>query len=147
MKIKLKKCASCDQMKQIWKNHQGNKYCKDCWARIKSSTTEPKKFVIKEKILKKIKTVSNKKQAQDILYSRMRKDFLENPENSTCKAKLPGCLGVFKQNLTVHHTKGRGKYYLDTATWIPLCLSCHEWVETHPKKAREMGLSGSKVSD
>ena len=147
MKVKLKTCSNCNQMKQIWKNHQGDKYCKDCWGKLKSSIIETKKPIIKEKILKKISTVSSKKKAQDILYSKMRKNFLDIPENSTCKAKLPGCLGMFKQNLTIHHTKGRGKYYLDDTTWIPLCLSCHEWVETHPEKAREMGLSGSKVSD
>jgi hypothetical protein len=150
MKPKLKMCAGCDQMKAIWKNHEGQKYCKDCWGKIKSSTTIQllaKRPILKKDAFKKIKTVSGKKKAEDIIYSKLRKDFLDKPENSTCRAKLPGCLGVFKQDLTVHHMKGRGKYYLDTSTWIPLCLSCHEWVETHPKEAREMGFSGSKISD
>lgn len=139
--MKLKLCSGCNSEKVIWKNHEGNKYCKDCWMKQSYKETPPAKNY------NRIKPISDKKRVEDILYTKLRKDFLEKPENSTCKAKLSGCMGVFKQNLTIHHTKGRGRYYLDSSTWIPLCLSCHEWVETHPKEAREMGLSGSKIID
>ncbi len=138
MQVKLKKCSSCNQDKIIWKNFEGNKYCKDCWYSKEMLKAPSNKRPIKQK--------SDKQDVLDVLYSKLRREFLEKPENSTCKAKLPGCLGVFKQNLTVHHTKGRGRYFLDQSTWIPLCLSCHEWVETHPKEAREMNLSGSKLT-
>lgn len=138
MQVKLKKCSACELDKVIWKNHEGNKYCKDCWYSQKPINITNNRRPIKPK--------SDKQDVLDVLYSKMRKEFLEKPENATCRAKLPGCLGVFKQNLTVHHTKGRGKYYLDATTWIPLCLSCHEWVETHPKEAREMNLSDSKLT-
>lgn len=137
---KLKLCAGCDELKPIWKNFEGNKFCKNCWAKKSYKNIKPAAQY-------RLKPVSDKKRAEDVLYSRLRKEFLDKPENATCKAKLPGCMGVFKQDLTVHHRKGRGKYYLDASTWIPLCLSCHEWVETHPKEAREMGLSGSKIAD
>jgi hypothetical protein len=138
MQVKLKKCANCNLDKVIWKNHEGKKYCKDCWYSENTVKTPSNKRPIKPK--------SDKKDILDVLYSKMRKEFLEEPQNSTCRAKLPGCMGNFKQNLTVHHTKGRGLYYLDKRTWIPLCLSCHEWVETHPKEAREMNLSQSKLT-
>lgn len=138
MQVKLKKCSGCNLDKVIWKNFEGNKYCKDCWYSNGMLKTPSNKRPIKQK--------SDKQDVLDVLYSKLRKEFLEKPENATCKAKLPGCLGVFKQNLTVHHTKGRGRYFLDQSTWIPLCLSCHQWVETHPKEAREMNLSGSKLT-
>ena len=138
MQVKLKKCANCNLDKVIWKNHEGKKYCKDCWYSDQTLKTPSNKRPIKPK--------SDKKDILDVLYSKMRKEFLSEPQNSTCKAKLPGCMGQFKENLTVHHTKGRGLYYLDKTTWIPLCLSCHEWVETHPKEAREMNLSQSKLT-
>lgn len=136
MQVKLKKCAGCNLDKVIWKNHEGNKYCKDCWYSKEVTKSPSNKRPIKPK--------SDKKDVLDVLYSKMRKEFLELPENATCRAKLPGCLNVYKQELTVHHTKGRGVYYLDKSTWIPLCMSCHMWVETHPKEAREMNLSQTK---
>lgn len=138
MQVKLKKCTNCNLDKVIWKNHEGKKYCKDCWYSEQTVKTPSNKRPIKPK--------SDKKDILDVLYSKMRKEFLNEPQNSTCKAKLPGCMGQFKENLTVHHTKGRGLYYLDKKTWIPLCLSCHEWVETHPKEAREMNLSQTKLT-
>lgn len=138
MQVKLKKCSGCDLDKVIWKNHEGKKYCKNCWHSQEVIKTPSSKRPIKPK--------SDKKDVLDVLYSKMRKEFLNEPKNSTCRAKLPGCMGQFKENLTVHHTKGRGLYYLDKSTWIPLCLSCHEWVETHPKEAREINLSQSKLT-
>jgi hypothetical protein len=138
MQVKLKQCAGCNLDKVIWKNYEGNKYCKDCWYNSQTTKTPSNKKPIKPK--------SDKKDVLDVLYSKMRKEFLNEPKNATCRAKLPGCMGQFKENLTVHHTKGRGLYYLDKTTWIPLCLSCHEWVETHPKEAREMNLSLTKLT-
>lgn len=136
---KLKTCAGCGEERVIWKNHQGNKFCKDCWfkqAPVKHPTPS-RAFAPKR--------VSDKKSDLDKVYSQLRKLFLAKPENSTCRAKLSGvCMHTTGQDLTVHHTKGRGRYYLDTTTWIPLCLGCHEWVETHPKEAREMALSDTK---
>ena len=137
MQVKLKQCAGCNLDKVIWKNHEGNKYCKDCWYTSQITKTPSNKRPIKPK--------SDKKDILDVLYSKMRKEFLNEPANATCRAKLPGCLNVYKQELTVHHTKGRGLYYLDKTTWIPLCMACHMWVETHPKEAREMNLSLTKL--
>ena len=134
---KLKECAACGEDKVIWKNHEGNKYCKDCWYK-----QNPVKFPTPSKALK---IVSDKRKPLDQLYSKMRKEFLDKPENSTCRAKLQGCLGSMNQNLTIHHTKGRGRYYLDSTTWVPLCMSCHRWVEEHPADAKEMFLSKSRI--
>jgi predicted HNH restriction endonuclease len=45
----------------------------------------------------------------------------------------------------VHHKKGRGKYHLDTSTWLPVCRNCHEWIETHPEDAKELGYSETRI--
>lgn len=137
IKPKLKTCSGCGEERHIWKNFEGEKFCKDCWSR-----KEPVKFPKQSKL---ISPVSDKRKPLDQLYSKLRKEFLEKIENATCRAKLPGCLGSTRQDLTIHHTKGRGKYYLDTTTWIPLCMSCHRWVEEHPADAKEMFLSESRT--
>ena len=137
-RTKLKKCAGCGKDKIIWKNFEGEKFCQQCWHEKK-----PVKFL---KQSKAIKPVSDKKKVQDVLYSKLRKQYLELPENSTCRGKLPGvCQGGFQQDLTIHHTRGRGKYYLDQKTWVPLCIKCHEFVELNPEKARDLGLSFSRL--
>lgn len=132
MQAKPKTCAGCGELKPIWKNHEGKKYCKDCWYRAEVPKTPAQR--------RPMKPVSDKKDVLDVLYSKLRKEFLEKPENATCRAKLPGCQGGFKQELTVHHTKGRGRYYLDTTTWVPLCMSCHEKV--HAMSIEEAELLG-----
>lgn len=134
---KLKTCSACGEDKVIWKNHEGQKFCKECWQR-----QSPVKFPKKTGILK---LSSDKKKPLDQLYSKLRKEFLDQPHNATCRAKLPGCLNTMGQNLTVHHTKGRGRYYLDIETWIPLCMSCHQWVEEHPAQAKELNLSQTRL--
>jgi hypothetical protein len=137
IKTKPKMCSQCGHEKQIWKNFEGNRYCKECWYQKK-----PLKPFQTSRV---IPVVSDKRKPLDQLYSKLRKEFLNLPHNSTCRAKLPGCMNSTQQELTVHHTKGRGKYYLDTNTWIPLCLSCHNWVEEHPAEAKEMLLSEDRV--
>jgi hypothetical protein len=133
---KLKTCSACGEDKVIWKNHEGEKFCKDCWGK-QAPVKHPKRTAIS-------KLPSDKKKPLDLLYSKMRKEFLSKPENSTCFAKLPGCLNSMGENLTIHHTKGRGRYYLDSTTWIPLCITCHQWVEEHPAQAKELNLSQSR---
>jgi hypothetical protein len=137
IKAKLKLCAGCGEDRLIWKNFEGQKFCKDCWMK-KTPTTKP----VTSKL---IKPVSDKRKPLDQLYSKLRKQFLDQPENSTCRAKLHVCTHHTGQDLTIHHTRGRGKYYLDSTTWIPLCLSCHRWVEEHPADAKEMFLTESRV--
>lgn len=132
MIVKKKLCCACDTLQFIWKNHDGNKYCKHCWY----NNTPPKPP----------KPISDKRRVEHVLYSKLRKEFLNKPENSFCKGRFPGvCLNVTGENLTIHHKKGRGKYYLDQTTWVSLCLACHTYVETHPLEARSLGLSDTKL--
>ncbi len=75
-------------------------------------------------------------------YSKLRKEFLEN--NPLCNAVIDNC-GLTATD--VHHMKGRGLYHLDIKTWLPVCRSCHMWIETHPEDAKELGFSISKSHD
>lgn len=126
---KVKICDNCKKEKIIWKRFQGKKLCKECSF-----------LFIKPK---KIKKVSNKSRDLHKLYSELRLKFLSVPGNDVCNAKLPGCF--FKEHLTIHHKKGRGKYYLDASTWVTLCFNCHRYIEDHPAEAMEMGLTETRL--
>ena len=137
IKTKLKICSGCGNERHIWKNHEGERFCKDCWY-----SKSPVKFSSHSRL---IKPTSDKRKPLDQLYSKLRAEFLNKPENAFCHAKLPGCLRSTGQDLTIHHKKGRGKFYLDMTTWISLCINCHRWVEEHPAEAKEMLLSENRL--
>lgn len=125
---KLKECASCGNLKTIWKNYLGQKYCKDCWY--------------KKEPLKAVKPKSEKKAVLDVLYSKLRKDFLIS--HPYCQARLQSC----SANATdIHHMKGRGAFYLDKTTWLSVCRSCHSWIELNPLQAKELEFSKSRLED
>ena len=77
--------------------------------------------------------------ALDTVYFKLRKNFLY--KYPLCGAALPNCTS---QSTDIHHMKGRGKYYNDLSTWLSVCRTCHNWIETHPIEAIELGLSIKK---
>ena len=131
MKVKLKECDGCQQMTVIWKNHEGYRYCKNCWSchSSKDNTQKPTKSVIP--------LVSSKRKKKDQEYLKLRARYLT--ENPLCKVKVKDCM----HNATdVHHTRAgadRDVYYLIQSTWIPICRKCHNLVHEHPEDARIMG--------
>ncbi len=141
MKIKKKICYSCDTEQVIWKNDAGKKYCKICWFKIKQQDNFKSDYYRKyKKPRKKIKQMSSKMRKTEMAYRTLRKAFLDH--NPVCKASLVKCT----VNATdVHHMKGRGKYHLDTTTWLPVCRSCHMFIEENPDVAYEFGFSQSKL--
>ena len=90
----------------------------------------------------KIKPLSDKRAKRNREYLKLRKSFLETfPE---CQAKLSGCTHEATQ---VHHKCGRIESLLnDTTYWLAVCHSCHTWIELNPVKAKELGLSLSRLS-
>jgi hypothetical protein len=72
-------------------------------------------------------------------YTKLRKEFLL--KRPMCQAKLHHCS---LKSTDVHHMKGRGKYHLDTSTWLSVCRNCHNWIEVHPEEAKELGFSHSR---
>jgi hypothetical protein len=131
MKIIKKMCDGCGELRLIWKNKEGKRYCKQCWS-AHSVTTKVKPTQ------KRISPRSPKRIKQDLLYSQKRKVYLSS--NPMCKAHLPT---ICTQTATdIHHMAGRiGELYLDETYWVALCRACHSYVEAHPKEARDMGLS------
>lgn len=86
---------------------------------------------------KRIPAMSAKRKKEAALYSKKRKAFLE---------KYPRCqvCGLFSlvhfPSEDVHHTKKRGKYYLDDSTWLAVCRGCHNRIHSNPKEARHLCL-------
>ena len=131
MKTKLKECDGCQKMTVIWKNHEGNRYCKYCWSCHKSSTKSQKKPTVKS-----IPRVSSKRRKKDQEYLKLRERYLK--ENHLCTVNVKGCTNSATD---VHHTyagSNRDTYYLVQSTWIPVCRNCHNWIHEHPEEARTM---------
>jgi len=130
--MKLKVCSGCQKETVIWKNHEGSKYCKDCWSCHKSKEDKPQKPKLAPS--SSIKQKSDKQKAIDKAYTLMRKEYLT--KHPMCELKLPGCLG---QATDIHHTEYRGIKTLAQATWLAACRKCHDWCHSNPKEARELG--------
>jgi hypothetical protein len=122
IKKNLKECVNCKKLKVIWKSHKGLKYCKYCWYKINKPKT-------------KIQKVSTVKKELDIIYSKLRKQYLE--EHPLCEAHLKGCKNYATD---IHHIKGRGINYLKTETWIALCRNCHDYCHLNPKEAKKLKM-------
>lgn len=132
MKVKLKECDGCQKMTVIWKNHEGNRYCKYCWSCHKSNTNDkPQKPNVS------IPRVSSKRKKKDAEYLKLRERYLT--DNSLCKVKVDGCSNSATD---IHHTyagSDRNVYYLIQSTWLPVCRNCHNWIHGFPKEARILG--------
>lgn len=84
----------------------------------------------------KIAPRSKKRIAQDIVYSKLRKVFLNKPENKVCP--ITG-----EPTTEIHHKwsgKDRDKYYLQVDTWLAVSRNGHIWIHQNPKLAREKGM-------
>ena len=72
----------------------------------------------------------------DAKYKRLRKEYFK--DKYVCKAKIHECT---LRATDIHHMKGRGQYLLDTSTWLPVCRSCHNWIENNPEDSYDLGFS------
>lgn len=90
----------------------------------------------------KVKPVSDKRKELNKEYFALVEQFKkDNPE---CKAKVNGYCTKYTDD--PHHRRGRGKYLLDTSTWLACCRSCHTYIENHPEEAKEKGWSESRLA-
>jgi hypothetical protein len=125
---KKKYCSGCDSEQYIWKNFEGNKYCKNCWGRIQSKDPEQKNVIPK---------VSEKRKKQDAEYLKLRERFLN--DNFMCQLNYSCCT----TNATdVHHTfagSNRDAFYLVQSTWKASCRACHKHLHENPAEARILG--------
>jgi hypothetical protein len=137
MKIIKKICDGCGELRPIWKNKEGKRYCKQCWS-AHSVTTKVKPTQ------KRISPRSPKRSKQEAEYSKLRKEFLT--KHPMCQAHLPQvCTQV---STDVHHMKGRiGDLLLDQAHWLSVCRGCHYWIEMRPQEAKELGFSINRLNN
>lgn len=89
---------------------------------------------------KRIPAMSAKRKKEAREYSKLRKAFFEGQP-------LCGAYWFIWPNrptrpiaTDIHHMRGRGKYYLDTLYWLPVCREAHLWIHANPKEARALGL-------
>ena len=131
---KFKICDRCGKSRVIWKNHKGERFCKQCWG-AQTPVKQPNITSKKRLPPRSSKMITSLKE-----YSILRKKFLE--EHSMCQAHLVDCLQYSSE---VHHKKGRGIYLLDTSTWLAVCRNCHSYIETHPEFAKLYGYSTNRL--
>ncbi len=88
-----------------------------------------------------LKKRSKKRSKQEAEYNKLRLLYLQ--DHPYCKAKVFKCTIIATD---IHHIKGRmGDDLNDVSDWIGVCRSCHNWIETHPIEATELGLRKSKM--
>jgi hypothetical protein len=141
MKVKLKPCDGCGKPSVIWKNHKGQRYCKECW-KLELPKLEGGKH--KPTLLQKpLPSRSPKRKKEEAQYLKLRLDFLN--KHPMCQAHLQGCKTYATE---VHHKAGRtGDLFLDPKYWLSTCRPCHAWIENHPEEAKELGFSITRSNE
>ena len=134
MKAKRKLCVGCNKEQFIWKSDGRYKYCKACW--LTKVPTKPIKRTPLKPSQKPMRHKSSKMTALDTVYRALRYVYLI--KYPMCCASLPKCT---KKSTDIHHKKGRGEHHNDPTTWLSVCRTCHDWIETNPIEAIELGLS------
>ncbi len=79
---------------------------------------------------KRISPVSKKRAGQRKEYLKLRDEFLM----LRCRCERCGLAAT-----EVHHKQGRGKHYLEVATWAALCSKCHNYIHNNVADAKEDG--------
>ncbi len=83
----------------------------------------------------------SKKMAGNLrIYRTLRRDFLI--DNPICGVLASKCT---LQSTQIHHKKGRGVNLTNVETFLACCFNCHRWIEEHPKEAKELGYSESRL--
>lgn len=101
--------------------------------KAKKKNQEPRKLPNK---------VSPKREELNKEYFKLVEQFKK--DNPNCNARINNyCTGKTDDP---HHSRGRGVYLLDVSTWIPVCRSCHNYIEQHPSDAMKRGLSFSRLA-
>lgn len=131
---KKKKCSGCGEVTVIWKSEGRDKYCKQCWSCHKTSGVRQtsKRTPLRPR--------SSKQSKKDALYTILRTAYLK--DHGMCEAHLAGCN---THATDIHHKAGRGVNYLDSTTYMAVCRTCHQWIETHPVEAKQKGFSVERL--
>lgn len=84
---------------------------------------------------KALNRMSVKRRRESRIYAKLRKIFLE--ENPVCQMRVK-CDGA--PATEVHHSRGRGIWYLIVKYWKASCNPCHVWENSNRNAAVELGL-------
>ena len=84
-----------------------------------------------------MKPYSKKRGKQVREYNKLKIEYLrENPDCGRCGEPAG----------TIHHKKGRmGELLLNTKYFMPACMPCHDWIESHPNWAKVEGYSLNRL--
>ena len=88
---------------------------------------------------KPIRKISAKRQIENKIYTRTRKEFLSLPENKYCK--------IFKNRLSteIHHKKTRiGSLFLEQKYWMSVSREGHNHIHDNTKWSYDNGYLISK---
>ncbi|KGE14587.1 hypothetical protein DI53_1616 [Sphingobacterium deserti] len=140
IKAKIGKCVDCSKESRLTAAR-----CQYCYWKhrkdVKKSKIVDSGITIAKKQAKPIRFLSKKRAAQNVLYLKKRRIFME--QNNTCKARLSGCT---YWSTDVHHPQGRmGGLLTDESKFIALCRNCHNFIEENPNFAKENGFSISRI--
>jgi len=90
---------------------------------------------------KRIRPRTPEREAQYLVYRILREEFFLKSENQMC-AVYP-----YLRACDVHHMKGKlGEMLNDVRWWLPVSREGHDWIDLHPKLAKERGFSGDRLS-
>ena len=92
---------------------------------------------------KSIARVSEKRKVENKEYSKEAKAYLA--AHPVCEAQVvENCTG---KSIEIHHRRKRNSKddRINPDNFLATCRPCHLWVESHPKQAKELGLSESHL--
>lgn len=117
-----KKCENCGKYDKFSKG-----LCKGCWQ-IKHG--------------KPIRKISVKHQQTINEFKTIVKRLLEKRPH--CEARLKGCT---HKATDPHHMAGKPskEQYLNEEDLLPVCRSCHDYIELHPEFAKANGFSKNRL--
>jgi hypothetical protein len=79
--------------------------------------------------------------ADDREFSRKKAKVIK--DRPWCELRLSGCT---RRAVDVHHTRGKdGGYYLDVATWLMACRSCHIKAGDNTAQSYELNISQKRL--
>jgi len=105
---------------------------------LKRGEARPKKRTL-------LRSVSKKREAQNRIYAKKRKQFLASHPFCMAQDIIELYTGVgprtHQRSVEIHHMKKpKCKYLNDESTWLAVSRFSHEWIEKNKKTARTLGL-------
>ncbi len=87
-----------------------------------------------------LRKVSKKRAAQLAMYRGLKDFILRQRPFCECLSPTaaPSCMN---RASTLHHIRGRiGPNLCDERYLMPICVTCHDWIHSHAREARRLGL-------